>query len=278
MQTTSNISPDSLFPINTKPLKIVVFDLDETLGYFVQLGMFWDAVKNYTKQSLNQTDFDNMLDLYPEFIRPNILSILKFLKVKKKNNKCSHLMIYTNNQGPPEWAMMIKTYFETKMDAVIFDRIIAAFKINGKQVEFCRTTHNKTHNDFIKCSKLPKNSQICFLDDVYHPDMKNDNVYYINIKPYVYDLSFQDMCVRYIKKGYVSLHVQESFTRSILHYVERYSHIYVPKKQDEYEVDTILTKHILHHIQIFFNNDVGSKNTTTRRSKKINNFTMKCRR
>ena len=25
--------------------KIVVFDLDETLGYFSEFGMFWDALK-----------------------------------------------------------------------------------------------------------------------------------------------------------------------------------------------------------------------------------------
>ena len=29
--------------------KIVVFDLDETLGYFVEFGMFWDALKHYYK-------------------------------------------------------------------------------------------------------------------------------------------------------------------------------------------------------------------------------------
>lgn len=271
-------STDSLFPIDTKPLKIVVFDLDETLGYFVQFGMFWNAIENYFKTTLTQHDFNKLLDLYPEFIRPNILSILKFLKVKKKNNKCSHLMIYTNNQGPKEWAIMIKNYFEFKMNNVIFDRIIAAFKINGKQVEFCRTTHNKTHNDFIKCTKVPKNSHICFLDDVFHPAMENDNVYYINIKPYVYDLPFNEMCKRYIENGYVTPNKANDFTQSIMNYVKKYAHTFLPKNMDEYEVDKILTKQILHHIQLFFNKDFGNKNSTTRRSKKINNITLKCRK
>lgn len=271
-------STDSLFPIDTKPLKIVVFDLDETLGYFVQFGMFWNAIENYFKTTLTQHDFNKLLDLYPEFIRPNILSILKFLKVKKKNNKCSHLMIYTNNQGPKEWAVMIKNYFEFKMNNVIFDRIIAAFKINGKQVEFCRTTHNKTHNDFIKCTKVPKNSHICFLDDVFHPAMENDNVYYINIKPYVYDLPFNEMCKRYIQNGYVTPNKANEFTQSIMNYVKKYAHTFSPKNMDEYEVDKILTKQILHHIQLFFNKDFGNKNSTTRRSRKINNITLKCRK
>ena len=174
---------DSLFPHTSMPLKIVVFDLDETLGYFVEFGMFWTAVETFYGRKLSQQEFNQTLDLYPEFIRPNITEILKFLKQKKQCKSCSHIMIYTNNQGPVEWTVSIKTYFESKMKTVIFDRIISAFKINGKQIEICRTTHNKTHNDFIKCTKVPANSQICFLDDVYHPEMKNDNVYYINVKP-----------------------------------------------------------------------------------------------
>ena len=38
--------------------KIVVFDLDETLGYFVEFGMFWDTLKNYYKSlNLNKIPF-----------------------------------------------------------------------------------------------------------------------------------------------------------------------------------------------------------------------------
>ena len=33
----------------SSPRKIVVFDLDETLGSFVELGMFWDAIKNVSR-------------------------------------------------------------------------------------------------------------------------------------------------------------------------------------------------------------------------------------
>ena len=30
-------------------MKIVVFDLDETLGYFTQYGIFWDSLAHYVK-------------------------------------------------------------------------------------------------------------------------------------------------------------------------------------------------------------------------------------
>ena len=36
-------------------------------------------------------------------------------------------------------------------------------------------SHDKTYNDFIKCTKLPTNSEICFLDDTFYPEMANDN-------------------------------------------------------------------------------------------------------
>ena len=69
--------------------KIVVFDLDETLGYFMELGMFWDALKAYIKhkqinEPINKLLFNKVLDLYPEFLRPNILNILNYLKKKKQ--------------------------------------------------------------------------------------------------------------------------------------------------------------------------------------------------
>jgi hypothetical protein len=245
------MNADSLFPNKNIPLKMVVFDLDETLGYFVEFGMFWNALESFYRRKLSQREFNDILDLYPEFVRPNIIDILQFLNHKKRENHCSHVMIYTNNQGPKEWAISIKSYFESKMKTTIFDRIIAAFKVNGKQVEICRTTHNKTHQDFIKCTKLPENSQICFLDDVYHPEMKNDNVYYINVKPYVYDLPYEELIRRYTNKYPVpDTHL---FQNHIISHMKKYHHTVLKKDLGEHDVDVIITKQILHHLQVFFN-------------------------
>ena len=187
--------------------KIVVFDMDETLGYFVEFGIFWDALIAYIKSTtgndeipkkLEQYHFNKIFELYPEFIRPNILSILNYLKHKKSTSCCNGVMIYTNNQGPKEWAYFIKGYFEQKINNKLFDQIISAFKVNGKQVEICRTTHDKTYEDFIKCTKIPLTTKICFLDDLYHPEMNNHNVYYIKLKPYVYNLTYDTLIKRFI--------------------------------------------------------------------------------
>jgi len=263
-------SESSIFSDTTTPLKIVVFDLDETLGYFSEFGMFWSAIGLKTQQEFNDT-----LDLYPEFIRPDIINVLLFLMQKKRTNHCNHIMIYTNNQGPKEWAILIKSYFEYKTGGVIFDKIIAAFKVNGKQIEFGRTTHNKTHQDFIKCTKVPKNSQICFLDDVYHPEMKNNNVYYINIKPYVHDLPYETLIERYINKH--PTNNTPSFISHCTKHLSRYNHTFIDKNQEEYEIDKILTKQILHHIRLFFNQTKTRRRSSSSSSSSSSRVTAKNR-
>lgn len=258
--------------------KIVVFDLDETLGYFVVFGMFWDALQNFIKQqkllvTVDQILFNKVLELYPEFLRPNIINILNYLKQKKKTNSCNKLMIYTNNQGPEEWAKQIKSYFETKIKYNLFDQIIKAFKIKGKQVELCRTSHTKKHTDLIRCSKIPETTEICFLDDAYHDGMVNDRVYYINLKPYIHDLPFELMIERFIKSKIMSIDIEDDFKTNMLQFMNQYRHEYVEKIKDDQNVDKILSKKILQHLQIFFNKK--SQNKTIRTQNKNHNKTMK---
>ena len=256
--------------------KIVVFDLDETLGYFVEFGMFWDALKHYYKDKdndkdipvFNQSLFNKLLDLYPEFTRPNILNILNYLKRKKNDKFCHKLMIYTNNQGPPEWAQYIKGYFEDKLQFTLFDQIIGAFKVNGKHVELLRTTHMKTHEDFISCTKIPETTQICFIDDVFHPGMSNDNIYYIHIKPYTYDLPFDAIFDRFATSECLPISYPTSMKDNILTFMKRYNYTYVEKPKMEHEIDVMLSKKILHHLHVFFNR---KQNNGTVKQKNIKN-------
>ena len=37
--------------------KFAVFDLDETLGHFTELGIFWDSLKQVFKKKINTTTF-----------------------------------------------------------------------------------------------------------------------------------------------------------------------------------------------------------------------------
>jgi hypothetical protein len=281
--------------------KIVVFDLDETLGYYTEFGMFWDALNSYLKEtketkepietkepkdSNNQTLFNNVLDLYPEFHRPNILQILNYLKQKKTAKHCHKLMIYTNNQGPPSWVQQIKTYFETKLKYELFDQVINAFKVNGKQVEVCRTSHMKSHKDLISCTKIAEDTDICFLDDKFHPGMSNDKIYYINIKPYIHDLSFDEMIERFEKSGIdtdtntdTNTNTNNPFKPFMLNFLKKYNYTFTKKTKEAQNVDKILSKRAMHHLHIFFdkfNKNTNAKtnaNTNTNANAKIkNNF------
>ena len=246
-------------------MKIVVFDLDETLGYFTQYGIFWDSLSNYLKiknnSQLSQSEFNLILDLFPEYLRPNIINILNYLKNKKKTNCCNKMMIYTNNTGPPEWANHIIRYFENKINYKLIDQIIAAFKINGKQVEICRTTYNKTHKDLIRCTKIPIDTEICFIDDNFYPGMTHENIYYINIKQYYYDLSFEELLNRF-KNSEIGKKVIENdkdFDNLIIQNINLYNYKCLNKNKDEYEIDKILGKHIIYHLQKFFNRSTKNK-------------------
>jgi len=271
-------------------VKIVVFDLDETLGYFVEFGIFWEALNNYFKRKTNshpldQIEFNEILDLYPEFIRPNIFSILKYLKHKMMSHELKGVMIYTNNQGPKAWVNFIKNYFEQKINYFLFIHIIAAFKVNGRQLEMCRTTHEKTLNDFFRCTKLPEDTQICFLDDTYYPSMNGNNVYYIKVRPYAYDLPFETVVKRFIesetgKKFLTDEKMIESFYNYILSYMLQFQFLYINKSSQEYEIDKIVTKKTMVHLQTFFDKNktypmLKHKVKYTSRSKTLKNRTLR---
>jgi hypothetical protein len=270
--------------------KIVVFDLDETLGYFMELGIFWDSLKSYQKQKkqtthFTQNDFNEIIELYPEFIRPNIFSILKYLKRKSESGKCDGVMIYTNNNGPKEWVNHIKDFFQKKINYPLFIHVISAFKVQGKQIEMCRTSYDKTMKDFINCTKIPKNTQICYLDDVFYPNMNHDNVYYIKVKPYIHDLTFEVMIHRFLKseigKSMVKENEHEDFSNYMHTNLSRFDYSYVEKTKKEYDIDKIITKKTMIYLQDFFSEKYAKSNhqkigsTLTRRHMTKKNKTLK---
>ena len=170
-----------------KQKKVIVFDMDETLGSFVQLGIFTSIIEQNIHRTLTQEEFNIFMDMFPLYQRPNIITILKYLKKEKKAKRCYKVYIYTNNQGPKSWALHIKKYFEYKINYPLFDKVIHAYKVNGEQIEKHRTSHNKSVKDFLNCTNLSKQTTICFLDDQYHYEMLHPYVYYLHLKEYHYN-------------------------------------------------------------------------------------------
>ena len=261
--------------------KIIVLDLDDTLGHYTQFGAFLDAVTYYFKSEhidvpFNQSFFNHCIELYPEIMRPDIIKILLYLKRKRIQKKYGKLMIYTNNQGPRQWALSLISYFETMVGYKLFDQLIGAFKINNKKVELCRTSHLKTTSDLIKCAKIDKQTQICFIDDTYFPNMCASNVYYINIKPYINHIPFPDMIDRFIQhKRFDEAWNAANFKSTILQYIHNMAKPTPPPTMtvDEHNIHTILSKQIINHLDIFF-----SKNEHDRVIRQHKTHTRKFRR
>lgn len=261
-----------------KHKKVIVFDMDETLGCFVQFGIFWDALQEYFNHSLTDNDFFQILDKYPQFLRPNIMSILKYVKKKKEKGQLSHVYIYTNNQGPKSWAMSIKKYLEYKLSYKIFDKIIAAYKVHSQIVEKCRTTHHKTVNDLLNCTKLSSNVKICFIDDQYHSLMESENTTYINVKPYQYDIPFKTLTKRFLTTE-LGKNIKDDkvyFTRFIEYFVSQYDYQVMPNNKGERKMNNIASKRMMYFIQDFFKTDHSPK-TVKKRKKRYNNKTRKRR-
>lgn len=241
------------------PGKVVVFDMDETLGYFTQFSIFWYYLNEYLRINKKNKElklvyesFNRILNLYPEYIRPNISSVLNYLKHKVEIGKCQGVMIYTNNNGTKEWIHSIKDFFEDKINYKLFNNVICSFKVNGKQIEMCRTTYEKTVKDFIKCTKLPENTQICFLDDLFHPKMNYENVYYIKLKAYIHDLPFDKILKRFSNSdiGKKILEDPQQFDDYMNKAFNSYN--FVIKTKEEQDIDKIITKQTMLYLQNFF--------------------------
>ena len=156
-------------------MKIIVFDLDETLGFFSQFGTFWELLLQQNS-TLTHTDFSELLDLL-------------------------------------------------------------------------RTSHDKSYDDLIRCINCQTEHKICFVDDVHHTKMVHDSVYYINVKPYVYMLSCDEIVRRFVNSRHRMLeHVDKN--RLFLE-LKKYS--YSEKDSKEYIIDSILSKQIMIHLQDFLN-------------------------
>jgi len=230
--------------------KIVVFDLDETLGSFSEIAMFWNTLNNVVGH-LNENDFYNLMDIFNDFQRPKIIKILKYLRDRKKDGSCFKVMIYTNNNGPKKWAKMISNYFDKKVGTKLFDQIIAAFMVNGKKVEINRTSHNKTLCDFFNCTQLPEDTEICFLDDQYYPGMKSDKVYYINIKPYTFSMSYKNMIEKYYRNCHPNMD-ENIFSQLMMIELNKFKYTHYEKSIDEKNIDYVISKKIILYLDEFF--------------------------
>ena len=235
--------------------KVVIFDMDETIGCFTDLEALWSVITTsniqFSQPHLNsQSMFNTLLDLYPEFLRYGIMNILEYLHYKKKRGEFIGVYIYTNNQIGKHWSRMIINYLETKIEiSGLFNQIINAFKINTNIIEPLRKSNNKTRSDFIRCSLLPRNTELCFIDDTHYTQMKHNKVYYIQPKPFFHGLKTGDIIQRLMDSSILKTNNDELF-RS--YFLENNLITSTSKTKQTIDEDIFVSRKILYHIQDFF--------------------------
>lgn len=199
--------------------KVIVFDLDDTIGHFEELSIFLSGLQRIVSKDIKDDFILNLLEVFPKFIRPGLIDILEMIKKEKKKNKCIKVIIYTNNMGPRSWTLLIKKYLETKIKYSLFDKVITAYRPGS--YHNCRTTYEKTHHDLIKCTGYPNNSKIIFLDDQFHPSMKHKNIKYLHLIPYNYGIEFKQMIKVFLKSKYGKI-VQKKHEHQFQNYMYKY--------------------------------------------------------
>lgn len=256
--------------MRNKVNRVVVFDLDETIGCFQQLAIFCEAIEKFNKKKISRYEFMKLLDLYPEYFRPNLFTIMKFLKEKKIKGDLQKVCLYTNNNGPKEWARRICLYIDGKVGYKLFDNHVGAYMVNGEQIEMGRTSHDKTVEDLLRTTRYSKSTEICFIDDLYHEKMDTDNVYYIHVEPYRFALSNDKLIMRYYNSH--NLNIPYSvFNKIITNYIDKFN---ISDLQTTTDINHNLTgKEILQHLKNFLQplskstkkNKATNKNVTIRK-------------
>ena len=83
--------------------KYIVFDLDETLGNFVQLGIFCDAIENMFQVHLTQQAFNEICDTFTHFFRPNLLNMLEVIQYEE------NIILISNSLSCPKLPIISQT-------------------------------------------------------------------------------------------------------------------------------------------------------------------------
>lgn len=169
---------------------------------------------------------------------------------------------------------MIIRYLEQKQDLIgLFDQLICAFRVNDVILELGRTSSSKTHSDLIRCSLLPRTSEICFIDDKYFEGMDVGRVYYIQPKPYFHTMLTCDIISRVCKSKLISGSYGGVLNKYLLN-----AFIVVnktAKSSDEIATDKMVSQKIMFHVQEFFHLTTSHNRTQKLRRYSIGKFTRK---
>lgn len=188
--------------------KVVIMDVDKTIGDFDDISWVYRLIE--TNEYKTHT---TVFSLFPNCFRPGIFDVFKLLIQFKENDVISKVILYTNNTGGKSWVSKIIDHIHQILKYPLFDDLISAFIVNSNEVvDTRRTTHLKQIHDVQNILNLNETDHIMFVDDMYHEDMFDVNVFYIHIKPYQYSVSFDDIIHTLSTKLNIQLYDDEKLT------------------------------------------------------------------
>jgi len=150
--------------------KNIIFDLDNTLGYFEQMI----HIMNHVELTCHE-----LLRLFPDFFRPLLFDFFINLISYKKSGKIKSILLYSNNNND----FIVKTiilFIHNTLDFTLFDQVITLDHP-------LRTKKQKDYTELLLLSNgmLHEESTLCFVDDKIHPLMNTKNTCYIKCESYV---------------------------------------------------------------------------------------------
>jgi len=190
--------------------KIIIFDLDHTLGFFEQLI----HIMNHCSYSCHE-----LLYMFPEMFRPLLLEFLKSLVMYKKAGKIKSVILYSNNNNNM-FVNMIIDYIHTFLGDILFDKVITL-------EHPLRKSKQKDYHELLFLSEgtIEPSSMLCFIDDKTHPLMSIQNVCYIKCEGYAYVVKHpivierihKDIPAYPFKKRCLNLNNQSNISRLLIH-------------------------------------------------------------
>ena len=164
--------------------KIIVFDLDNTIGFFEQFICILNCI------SQKDISYNYLFDLFPECFRPNIFEIFTYLLQQKKSGKLKSILLYSNNNND-SFVKKVIEYIDYKLNDTLFDCVIT------KEHPY-RKVKLKHIDDLIDCSNgiITFFSKICFIDDKEYPSMVTEQVFYIRCENYTFYVQSKEVYKR----------------------------------------------------------------------------------
>jgi len=160
--------------------KCIIFDLDETLGYFTQIYVLCCKFTEITSNSLSSTDLFYMFSEFPNIFRPGIFTLLAYINLLKIKYDVK-VVLYTNSLMSITWIQTIIDYINKKINpqTKFFDHYIT---LDMK----CRKNVKKSIDEVYNCcSNLSRDYKYFIVDNKKFHSI-TDNVEFKLINTYIY--------------------------------------------------------------------------------------------